>query len=281
MCASTRRASALISIRQLSFKYQGAPQPAVRDVSFDLRDGEILAVLGANGSGKSTLARLMGGLLLPQEGAVLVDGVATEHPPAGWFMHQHVGMVFQNPQNQIVSTVVENEVAFGLENLSYASLAMQQRVGECLAMVGLAHLRLANPHELSAGEQQRLAIASALAADPRHLLLDEATSLLDDQTRAALMQTVRQLARRLGLSVALITHRMDEVLIADRVLVLAKGAVVFVDTPAALFAQADRLADWNLSLPPLQALVAQFREAGFPVSHSVASLPDLVGCVWR
>ena len=267
--------SALISIRQLSYRYSAAATPAVDTVDLEIADGEVVAILGANGSGKSTLAKLMGGLLLPHAGTITVDGVATADRPRGWAMHQHVGMVFQNPQNQIVSTVVENEVAFGLENLQADSRAMQERVLACLELLGLAHLRLANPHELSAGEQQRLAIASAIAARPNHLVLDEATSLLDDQTRLGLMTTVGGLAHQLGLSVILITHRMDEVPIADRVIVLSAGRIVFQGTPDGLFSEAERLPGWNLSLPPLQDLALDLRTAGLPTSPGVRSVREL------
>jgi energy-coupling factor transport system ATP-binding protein len=270
----------LISIRRLEFSYPEAVQPAISGIDLDVADGAVLAILGANGSGKSTLARLIGGMLRPSAGSVMVDGVDTTRAPAGWAMHQHVGMVFQNPQNQIVSTVVENEVAFGLENLRVDSAAMRARVDECLQLVGLAHLRTANPHDLSAGEQQRLGIASALAAAPRHLILDEATALLDDQTRTELMSRVHVLADRLGLSVLIITHRMDEVSLADRVVVLAKGSIVFEDSPEALFRQAERLAGWNLTLPPLQALTQQLRLAGLAVPAATATAEDLAAALW-
>lgn len=270
----------MISIHQLSFSYRGARRPAVRDLSLEVSDGEVLAVLGANGSGKSTLARLIGGLLLPDHGTVTVDGQTTSRQPAGWAMHEHVGMVFQNPQHQIVSTVVENEVAFGLENLLVDARAMQARVQECLELVGLADLRAANPHELSAGEQQRLAIASALAARPTHLVLDEATSLLDDRTRLELMSAVQRLAQQLRLSVLLITHRMDEVPIAGRVIVLSQGHMVFEGTPAALFAQAERLGAWNLSVPPLQHMILDLRQAGLHPSLDAMSVAELAGQLW-
>jgi energy-coupling factor transport system ATP-binding protein len=209
-----------------------------------------------------------------------VDGVDTTKLPRGWAMHQHVGMVFQNPQNQIVSTVVENEVAFGLENLRIDSAAMQSRVTECLELVGLPHLATANPHELSAGEQQRLGIASALAANPRHLILDEATALLDDQTRMALMTRVQALARRLDLNLILITHRMDEVDNADRVIVLSRGSIVFDDAPDALFTAAERLYDWNLSLPPLLRLTAALRRAGLDVPPTAHSPVEVACALW-
>ncbi len=270
----------MISIRHLGFSYPNARVAALREIDLEIADGAVVAVLGANGSGKSTLARLMGGLLMPTRGTVLVDGVDTHAVPHGWAMHQHVGMVFQNPQNQIVSTVVENEVAFGLENLRMDSRTMQQRVQECLALVGISHLRLANPHELSAGEQQRLAIASALAANPRHLLLDEATSLLDDQSRMDLMGTVQQLAHRLGLGVILITHRMDEVPIADRVIVLSHGSIVFDGTAPVLFAEAERLAGWNLTLPPLQEMALHLRQAGLRAPATVQTAAELASTLW-
>jgi energy-coupling factor transport system ATP-binding protein len=273
-------AAGLISTRRLSFSYRGAQQPALREIDLEIENHAIVAVLGANGSGKSTLARLFGGMLLPTSGSVVVDGVDTRSIPAGWAMHQHIGMVFQNPQNQIVSTVVENEVAFGLENLRLASMTMQQRVDEVLHLVGMAHLRLANPHELSAGEQQRLAIASALAPSPHHLLLDEATSLLDDQSRLDLMVSVERLAHALGLSVIAITHRMDEVPIADRVIVLSFGSIVFDGAPSALFAQAERLQEWNLTLPPLQDLALRLRQAGMQVPRSVTSSEELAHALW-
>ena len=252
----------------------------MHDIDLEIGDGAVIAVLGANGSGKSTLARLIGGLLTPSSGVVAVDGVDTTKQPGGWAMHQHVGMVFQNPQNQIVSTVVENEVAFGLENLCMDSTRMASRVQECLELVGLAHLRLANPHELSAGEQQRLGIASALAANPRHLILDEATALLDDQTRTELMARVHALAEHLRLSLIIITHRMDEVSLAERVLVLSQGAIVFDDTPVALFLQAERLAGWNLALPPLQALTLRLRDAGLDIPLEARTPAELASSLW-
>jgi energy-coupling factor transport system ATP-binding protein len=252
----------------------------VHDIGLDIADGAIVAVLGANGSGKSTLARLIGGMLMPTAGSVVVDSVDTTARPPGWAMHQHVGMVFQNPQNQIVSTVVENEVAFGLENLMMDSASMQQRVAEVLELVGMAHLRLANPHELSAGEQQRLGIASALAANPRHLILDEATALLDDQTRLELMSRVNALARRLDLNVIVITHRMDEVSIADHVIVLSLGEVVFDDTPMALFTNAEKLPGWNLTLPPLQELTAALRSAGLRIPPTALTPEEVASALW-
>ena len=280
MPALTRRGTELISIRRLGYSYRGAATPALGSIDLEIADGAVVAILGANGCGKSTLARLIGGMLIPSHGTVLVDGVDTTAIPRGWAMHQHVGMVFQNPQNQIVSTVVENEVAFGLENLLDTSTSMQARVDECLELVGMTHLRLANPHELSAGEQQRLGIASALAARPRHLLLDEATSLLDDQSRMELMATVRQLAHRLGLGVILITHRMDEVPIADRVIVLAHGAIVFDGNPTVLFAEAERLAGWNLTLPPLQEMALDLRRAGLAAPPEVQTPHELAAALW-
>jgi energy-coupling factor transport system ATP-binding protein len=270
----------LISIHRLAYSYHGATTPAVHGIDLEIAGASIVAVLGANGSGKSTLARLIGGMLRPTEGSVSVDGVNTMNRPAGWAMHQHVGMVFQNPQNQIVSTVVENEVAFGLENLRTDSATIQARVGECLDLVGLAHLRLVNPHELSAGEQQRLGIASALAASPRHLILDEATALLDDQTRIELMTRVEALARHLDLNVIAITHRMDEVTVADRVIVLSHGSVVFDDTPATLFAQAERLSEWNLTLPPLQYITVALRKAGLDVPISADTPAAVASALW-
>ncbi len=270
----------MISIRRLDYRYRDATRSAVHDIDLEIGDGAIIAVLGANGSGKSTLARLIGGLLKPTAGTVTVDGIDTTLQPRGWAMHQHVGMVFQNPQNQIVSTVVENEVAFGLENLCIGSIPMLRRVQECLELVGLEHLRLSNPHELSAGEQQRLGIASALAANPRHLILDEATALLDDQTRTDLMVRVHALAEHLQLSLLIITHRMDEVSSVDRVLVLSQGAIVFDDTPEILFMQAERLADWNLALPPLQALALRLRAAGLNVPLTVRTPPELASSIW-
>ena len=270
----------MISIRRLDYKYPDTTRFAVHDVDLEIDDGAVVAVLGANGSGKSTLARLIGGLLKPTAGTVAVDGVDTIRQPRGWAMHQHIGMVFQNPQNQLVSTVVENEVAFGLENLCVDSATMLERVQQCLELVGLEHVRLANPHELSAGEQQRLGIASALAASPHHLILDEATALLDDQTRIELMARVHALAARLHLGLLIITHRMDEVSMVDRVLVLSQGAVVFDAPPSTLFAQAERLSGWNLALPPLQALALKLRRAGLDAPLDVHTAPELASSLW-
>jgi energy-coupling factor transport system ATP-binding protein len=253
---------ALISFRSVSFAYPGAVEPAVREVTLEVRDGEMLAVVGANGSGKSTLGRLANALLLPTAGTVSVDGVATASLQGMLGARQRVGMVFQNPDASIVSASVEEDVAFALENRALPRHVIAERVDHALDLLGLADHRQAHPLELSTSDRARLGLAGAVIGDPRYLIMDEATAYLDAADRAALLQAVQELRAATGMGVVLITHLMDEALAADRVAVLAGGELVFVGSPRTLFADPVRARSWRLELPPLLRVQEELRGRG-------------------
>jgi energy-coupling factor transport system ATP-binding protein len=257
----------LISFRSVSFAYPGATEPAVREVSLEVRDGEMLAVVGANGSGKSTLGRLANALLLPTAGTVSVDGVATASPQGTRRARQRVGMVFQNPDASIVSASVEEDVAFALENRALPRHVIAERVARVLDLLGLADHRQAHPLELSTSDRARLGLAGAVIGDPRYLIMDEATAYLDAADRAALLRAVHELRAATGMGVVLITHLMDEALAADRVAVLAGGELVFVGSPRALFADPVRARSWRLELPPLLRVQEELRAQGLDLGR--------------
>src|SRR5918912_1843034 len=253
---------ALISFQSVSFAYPGATEPAVRVVTLEVRDGEMLAVVGANGSGKSTLGRLANALLLPTAGTVSVDGVATASPQGMRRARQRVGMVFQNPDASIVSASVEEDVAFALENHTLPRHVIAERVDHALELLGLAEHRQAHPLELSTSDRARLGLAGAVIGNPRYLIMDEATAYLDAADRATLLLAVQELRTATGMGVVLITHLMDEALAADRVAVLAGGELVFVGSARTLFADPAGARSWRLELPPLLRVQEELRERG-------------------
>lgn len=265
---------ALITFRSVSLTYLGATTPALSDVTLDVHDGEMLAVVGANGSGKSTLGRLANALLLPTDGVVSVDGVATELPDGAASARRRVGMVFQNPDAGIVSASVEEDVAFALENQALPRANMAERVDRTLAVLGLEAHRQAHPLDLSTSDRARLGLAAAVVAEPRYLIMDEATAYLDATDRASLMQAVNAWRAATGMAVVVITHLMDEALAADRVAVLADGSLVFAGSPRALFAEPRRARSWRLELPPLLQLQDDLRDRGIELGrepHTVES----------
>jgi len=258
---------ALISFQSVSFAYPGAAEPAVREVTLEVRDGEMLAVVGANGSGKSTLGRLANALLLPTAGTVSVDGVATASPQGTRQARQRVGMVFQNPDASIVSASVEEDVAFALENRALPRHVIAERVDHALDLLGLAEHRQAHPLELSTSDRARLGLAGVVIGDPRYLIMDEATAYLDAADRTALLLAVQELRVATGMAVVLITHLMDEALAADRVAVLAGGERVFVGSPRTLFADPVRARSWRLELPPLLRVQEELRARGLDLGR--------------
>lgn len=271
----------MISFADVSFAY-GAPRDgrlAVRELSFELASGEMLVVLGANGSGKSTLARLVNGLLLPQSGRVTVDGVDTRDEDRTFELRSSVGMVFQNPDDQIVATSVEDEVAFGPENLGLGREAIRARVDRSLADVGLTGLEQREPHLLSGGQKQRLAIAGALAMEPRYLVLDEPTAMIDSQGRREVLEVLARV-RAEGRGIVLITHDVAEAVHADRVLVLSEGHAVFTGTPAELLACPELEESWGLEMPPLMRLAGALRELGMRAPFTPQSADELAGALW-
>lgn len=272
---------ALIDCRGVTFGYEGIPEPALRGVSLAIKAGEWVAVLGQNGSGKSTLARLMNALLMPSSGSVRVDDLDTRRPESLWAIRRTVSMVFQNPDNQIVATTAEEDVAFGPENLGLPTAEIARRVGEALQLVGLSELRHRPPHQLSGGQKQRLAIAGALAMRPKCLVLDEPTSMLDPAGREQVMDLLDRLHRQEGLAVVLITHEMAEAVRADRIIVLNQGSVCMEGTPSEIFQRGDELQRVGLDLPDVVVLAERLRRAGVPVPRSVLTLEHMVEFLCR
>jgi energy-coupling factor transport system ATP-binding protein len=247
----------MIEVQHISYDYEEPTgrRRVLSDISLVFRPGEAIAIMGANGSGKSTLVKCLNGLLLPTGGKVTVAGLSTadaDHLPA---IRRQVGMIFQNPDNQIVSATVEREIAFGLENLGLDYETMHQRVQEMLQRLNLAHLRQKSPHHLSGGEKQRLAMAAVLAMQPRYLILDEPTSLLDPRSREEILSHVNQLhthpanGDRENMTTILVTQFAEEALTADRLIVVGSGRIVFDAPPAEIFTRVDELSSLGLEPP--------------------------------
>jgi energy-coupling factor transport system ATP-binding protein len=271
-----------IAVNQVSFAYPTADTTsqqirlALNQVNLAVRPGEFVAVLGMNGSGKSTLARHLNALLLPRDGTVLVDGMDTREEKHLWAIRDRVGMVFQNPDNQIVAAVVEEDVAFGPENQGRPPEEIRQRVAEALAAVGMSHMRERAPHLLSGGQKQRVAIAGALALRPACLVLDEPTAMLDPSGRAEVADVVHRLNRELGMAVVWITHFMEEAALADRVIVMADGQVQLEGPPRTVFNQADQLRAFRLDVPPAVSAAERLRAEGVPLPEGILTLQELV-----
>jgi len=254
---------------------------ALRGVDLDIAPGQFVAVVGHNGSGKSTVAKHLNVLLQPTEGDVWVDGLNTRDPAARMAIRRRVGMVFQNPDNQIVGITVEHDVAFGLENLGLPVEVIEQRIDEALRLLGIEHLRHEPPHRLSAGQKQRLAIAGVVAMRPRYMVLDEATALLDPAGRAEVLDCIVRLNREEGLGVVWITHFMEEAVHADQVVVMEGGQVVMAGTPRQVFQQAEEIRRLRLDVPLVTRIAAGLRERGLPVPADAVFLEEVVQSVCR
>lgn len=269
----------MIALEQISFLYEGAARPALADVSFTVGDGEMLAVVGHNGSGKSTLAKHLNGLLLPTSGRVLVDGMDTKEESLLLKIRQRVGMVFQNPDNQLVTTIVEEDVAFGPESLGVEPAEIRKRVDEALAAVGMTEYARHAPHMLSGGQKQRIAIAGMLAMRPQVLVLDESTSMLDPEGRKEVMDIVSRLNREQNMTVIMITQLMEEAALCHRVAVLKQGSLVQLDTPRAVFRNAAVLRDAGLDVPAMVRLRDKLSENGVALNGEPVSIEELADAV--
>ncbi|MDO9573639.1 MAG: energy-coupling factor transporter ATPase [Candidatus Contubernalis sp.] len=237
---------------------------ALEDITLKVEEGEFLAVLGHNGSGKSTLARLINALLIPSRGKVIVDNLSTDNPESLWEIRQNAGMVFQNPDNQIVGTTVEDDVAFGPENLGLPSEIIRERVDEALKRVGISELVKHPPHFLSGGQKQKVAIAAVISMRPRCLILDEPTALLDPEGRREVLQTVKDLNKNENITVVYITHFMEEAVTADRIVVMEQGRIVMEGSPRKIFPQVDQLRELGLDVPQVTELALLLKkEEGF------------------
>ena len=258
------------------YQYDEDGDNAVNRVSLRVERGAFVAVLGHNGSGKSTLAKLMNALFLPTEGRVLVCGMDTAQDEEVWRIRRHAGMVFQNPDNQIVANVVREDVAFGLENLGVPHEDMIPRIDAALAAVRMTERASFAPHMLSGGQKQRVAVAGVLAMQPEVMILDEATAMLDPAGRADVLATVRRLNREQGMTVIWITHFMEEAAAADRVVVLDKGKIALDGTPAEVFSRVEEVKALGLDVPPMAELAMCLNENGFSLPSGVLTVADMV-----
>ena len=275
----------IIKTQQLRFSYaadEGSVPPVVLDgVDLEIAEGSFVAVLGHNGSGKSTLAKHMNAILLPTGGKVYVSGIDTADEDALLDIRRTVGMVFQNPDNQIVANVVEEDVAFAPENLGVPSEEIRRRVDEALRQVGMYEYREHAPHLLSGGQKQRVAIAGVIAMRPRCIVLDEPTAMLDPIGRSEVMKTIRALNRTSGVTVVLITHHMDEAAMADRLVVMAKGKIVSDGPPRQVFRQVEALKSVGLTVPETTELLWQLRQAGVNVPLDALSDEECAQALYR
>lgn len=270
----------MIRVQDVKFRYDpDQPRYAVDGVSMDLHRGEFVAVLGANGCGKSTLAKHLNAILLPETGTVLVEGMDTRNEEHLYDLRQKVGMVFQNPDNQIVATVVEEDVAFAPENLGVEPAEIRRRVDEALKAVGMYEYRESAPHQLSGGQKQRVAIAGIIAMQPRCILLDEPTAMLDPRGRREVMKVLRQLNREKGITVVLITHYMEEAAECDRVIVMDDGRVLMDDTPRRVFSHVTELRQVGLDVPQTTELMTILKEAGLPVQADIIDEQECVAAL--
>ncbi|HJB28780.1 MAG TPA: energy-coupling factor transporter ATPase [Candidatus Blautia faecavium] len=254
-------------------------QRAVNDVNLDIQAGEFVAVLGHNGSGKSTLAKHMNALLLPTEGTIWVDGMDTSKEPELWKVRQKAGMVFQNPDNQIIGTVVEEDVGFGPENMGVPTEKIWKRVDESLKKVGMTAYRHHSPNKLSGGQKQRVAIAGVMAMHPQCIVLDEPTAMLDPNGRKEVLEAVRELNQKENVTVILITHYMEEVIHADRVYVMDGGNIVMEGTPREIFSQVDTLKEYRLDVPQVTLLAHELKEAGVQIADGILTTEELVSAL--
>ena len=254
---------------------------AIDKVSLDIEPGQFIAILGHNGSGKSTLAKHMNALLVPSDGTMWVDGMDTKEDEHLWDVRQSAGMVFQNPDNQIIGTVVEEDVGFGPENLGVPTEEIWQRVEDSLKAVGMIEYRHHSPNKLSGGQKQRVAIAGVMAMRPKCIVLDEPTAMLDPNGRKEVLRSVMELRKREHITVILITHYMEEVVDADHVFVMDHGHVVMQGTPREIFSQVDTLKHYRLDVPQVTILADELRKRGLDIPAGVLKKEELVEILCR
>ena len=268
----------LFDIRHVSHTFEteeGKTFDALKDVTAQIKKGEFTAIIGTNGSGKSTLARHLNALLIPTEGELIVEGMRTSDAGRVWDIRQKVGMVFQNPDNQLVAAVVEEDVAFGPENLGVPPEEIRERVDLALEKVGMTSYRKQAPSMLSGGQKQRVAIAGVLAMKPDCIVLDEPTAMLDPKGRKEVMDTIHELNKKEGITIVLITHFMEEAVTADHILVIDKGVLKMEGTPREIFSQADKVTEIGLDVPVPADLARRLRKKGMAVSEKCMTDEEL------
>lgn len=274
----------MIQTEKLVFEYEKRDEEgnvigksrAIDEVDIDVEEGQFIAILGHNGSGKSTFAKHINAILVPTEGTMWVDGKDTKDPGKLWDVRQSAGMVFQNPDNQIIGTVVEEDVGFGPENLGVPTPEIWKRVEESLKAVGMIEYRSHSPNKLSGGQKQRVAIAGVVAMEPRCIVLDEPTAMLDPVGRKEVLRTVQELRRKKQVTVILITHYMDEVVDADKIFVMDHGRVVMEGTPRKIFTRVDELKQYRLDVPQAAILADELKKRGVPLPGGILRKEELV-----
>lgn len=276
--------SVLIEVRQMSHVYEMPDNKvnyALRAIDLSIEQGEFVAVIGTNGSGKSTLARHFNALLKPTEGICLINGLDTRDEANLWQIRQTVGMVFQNPDNQIVAALVEDDVAFGPENIGVPREEMKERIQQALATVNMSEYAHHAPHLLSGGQKQRVAIAGVLALLPRCIVLDEPTVMLDPRGRAEITATVQKLNKEKGITVIYITHKMEEALLADRIVVMEAGSIVLTGTPREVFGQTKRIKELGLEVPLAAEVAEELRSDGMDLQTEIITSEELAEALCR
>ena len=277
----------IVKLEQVWYEYSAYEEEeevtsaALNGIDLSLEEGKFIAIIGHNGSGKSTLAKHINALLLPTKGVVWVTGLDTRNSDYLWDVRQNAGMVFQNPDNQLVSSVVEEDVAFGPENLGVPRDEIRRRVDEALKDVGMSRYAQHAPHMLSGGQKQRIAIAGIIAMRPRVIVMDEPTAMLDPSGRREVMDTILKLKREENITVILITHFMEEAILADEVVVMDKGKVVRQGTPREVFVHVDELKEIGLDVPPMTELAKQLREKNMDVSADLITTKEMADEICR
>lgn len=274
----------IIRVRDLHYDYvnsEGEETAALDGVSIDIYKGEFVVIIGHNGSGKSTLAKHLNALLKPKSGEVFIKGMDTRLDENTWNIRQTAGMVFQNPDNQMVATVVEEDVAFGPENLGIPPAEIRSRVDEALRSVNMTEFAKSAPHFLSGGQKQRVAIAGVIAMKPEIIILDEPTAMLDPSGRREVMETIRHLNKDEGITIVHITHYMDEAVEADRVVVMEKGRIAADGTPREIFNKVDTLRSIGLDVPQVVELAHRLREEGFDIKGEPLNIEEMVEAICR
>ena len=275
--------NSFIEANSISFSYPSydgvIPPLVLGGVSISIKEGEFMAVLGHNGSGKSTLAKHFNAILVPTEGEVSVNGIKTADEEKLFEIRQEVGMVFQHPDNQIVATIIEEDVAFALENLGVPPKEIRERVDDALKKVDMYDYRLHAPNQLSGGQKQRIAIAGIVAMRPKCVVLDEPTAMLDPKGRREVMSTIKQLNKELGITVVIITHYMDEAAMCDRVAIVDDGKVILDSTPREVFANVDAIKERGLDVPQVTELCHELKKEGFDLPDCVLSEEECVAAL--
>ncbi|MDU7559681.1 MAG: energy-coupling factor transporter ATPase [Finegoldia magna] len=265
----------IIEIKNLSFQYEGSSKKVLKNLNIDIKEGEFICVLGHNGSGKSTLAKLINAQYIPTEGDILVGNMNTKDDDSLWDIREMCGMVFQNPDNQLVATIVEEDVAFGPEHLGVPREELRRRVDECLELVGMSEYKRHSPALLSGGQKQRIAIAGILAMNPKCLLMDEPTAMLDPQGRKDILDTVLKL-REMGKTIIHITHYMEECVNADRIIVINEGDVVLEGTPREVFSNVEQMKEIGLDVPEPTEISYLLNKSNINVRADVLTVDELV-----